>query len=55
MTVPYPSQAPVSTYRLQFNKTFTLDDAARVVPFLSDLGISDLYASPILMATHRDR
>jgi len=51
MTVPYPSQAPVSTYRLQFNKTFTLDDAARVMPFLSDLGITDVYASPILMAT----
>ena len=51
MTVPRPSRLPVSTYRLQFNKTFSLDDAARVVPYLSDLGIGELYASPILMAT----
>jgi (1->4)-alpha-D-glucan 1-alpha-D-glucosylmutase len=42
---------PVSTYRLQFNKTFTLDDAARIISFLSDLGITDAYASPILKAT----
>ena len=44
-------QPPVSTYRLQFNKTFTLDDAARLVPFLDDLGITDVYTSPILKAT----
>jgi (1->4)-alpha-D-glucan 1-alpha-D-glucosylmutase len=50
MTVPLPSRLPVSTYRLQFNKTFSLDDAARVTPYLSDLGISEIYASPILMA-----
>ncbi len=42
---------PLSTYRLQFNKTFTLDDAAQIVPYLSDLGISTAYASPILKAT----
>jgi len=51
MTVPYPSKPPVSTYRLQFNKEFTLDDAAHLAPFLSDLGITDVYASPILKAT----
>ena len=32
----------VSTYRLQFNKTFSLDDAAQIIPFLSDLGITTL-------------
>jgi (1->4)-alpha-D-glucan 1-alpha-D-glucosylmutase len=51
MTLPYPSKPPISTYRLQFNKEFTLDDAAHLAPFLSDLGITDVYASPILKAT----
>jgi len=51
MTLPYPSKPPVSTYRLQFNKGFTLDQAADLAPFLDDLGITDIYASPILKAT----
>jgi (1->4)-alpha-D-glucan 1-alpha-D-glucosylmutase len=51
MTIPFASKPPVSTYRLQFNKEFTLDDAVRLLPFLNDLGITDLYASPILKAT----
>ena len=51
MTLPYPSKPPVSTYRLQFNKDFTLDDAAQITPFLSDLGVTDVYASPLLKAT----
>ena len=42
---------PVSTYRLQFNKLFTLDDAARIIPFLSDMGVTTMYVSPILKAT----
>ena len=29
---------PSSTYRLQVNRRFTLDDAARVVGYLSELG-----------------
>ena len=48
MITAFPSKPPVSTYRLQFNKDFTLDDAAALVPFLYDLGITDLYASPLL-------
>ncbi len=44
-------QTPVSTYRLQFNKTFTLDDAAKITPFLSDVGVTTMYASPILKST----
>jgi (1->4)-alpha-D-glucan 1-alpha-D-glucosylmutase len=51
MTLPYPSKPPVSTYRLQFNKEFTLDQAAALTAFLDDLGITDIYASPILKAT----
>ena len=41
---------PVSTYRVQFRPEFTLRDAAEIVPYLRTLGISHLYASPILQA-----
>jgi len=41
---------PGATYRLQFNKYFTFQDAQRLVPYLDDLGITDLYASPFLKA-----
>jgi (1->4)-alpha-D-glucan 1-alpha-D-glucosylmutase len=39
---------PVATYRIQFNATFTFDDARKIVAYLAELGISDLYASPLL-------
>ncbi|TAK31217.1 MAG: malto-oligosyltrehalose synthase [Chloroflexota bacterium] len=38
---------PCATYRLQFNRDFTFRDAQDLVPYLDDLGISDVYASPI--------
>src|SRR6185503_14154527 len=41
---------PRATYRLQFNKEFTFNDAARTAPYLARLGISHVYASPILKA-----
>ena len=41
---------PVSTYRVQFNRDFRFADASRIVPYLNELGITDLYASPILKA-----
>jgi (1->4)-alpha-D-glucan 1-alpha-D-glucosylmutase len=41
---------PVSTYRLQFNAHFTFRDARELVPYLHDLGVTDCYASPYLMA-----
>src|SRR5512142_3180727 len=44
------SAAPLSTYRLQFNKSFRFEDARRLVPYLHSLGISHCYASPILKA-----
>ena len=37
---------PTATYRVQFNLNFRFVDAHRLVPYLHDLGISDLYASP---------
>lgn len=38
---------PQATYRLQFNRDFTFSDAAKIVDYLSALGISHIYASPI--------
>ena len=37
-----------ATARLQFHKDFTLDAAAALVPYFASLGISHLYASPLL-------
>ena len=42
---------PESTYRLQFHAGFKFRDAAALVPYLSDLGITHVYASPYLRAT----
>src|SRR5678815_5017585 len=44
------SPFPRATYRLQFNREFTFADATRIVPYLARLGISHVYASPILKA-----
>lgn len=41
---------PIATYRLQFNLDFTFKDAQAIIPYLAELGISDIYASPILKA-----
>src|SRR3990167_3624259 len=49
---------PVSTYRLQLDRTFTFVDARAVVPYLDALGITDCYLSPLLQpssaASHGD-
>ncbi|MDI2589919.1 malto-oligosyltrehalose synthase [Pseudomonas sp. 681] len=39
-----------ATLRLQFHKGFTLDDAVPLVPYFAQLGISHVYASPLLAA-----
>ena len=42
---------PISaTARLQFHKDFTMDDATRLIPYFDKLGVSHLYASPLLKA-----
>ncbi len=41
---------PISTYRLQFNRHFTYAQAREIVPYLHELGISDVYASPYFQA-----
>jgi len=43
-------RVPVSTYRLQFNQSFTFRDARKLVRYLHELGITDCYASPYLKA-----
>ncbi|HKP75908.1 MAG TPA: malto-oligosyltrehalose synthase [Longimicrobiaceae bacterium] len=51
---PAPASAsgriPRSTYRVQLNRGFTFRDAAEIVPYLAELGVGDLYASPYLQA-----
>lgn len=42
---------PRAAYRLQFHPGFTLKDALPWVPYLSTLGVSHVYASPLLKAS----
>lgn len=39
-------RVPGSTYRIQFSSSFRFHDAWELVPYLRELGITDLYASP---------
>ncbi|WP_439815441.1 malto-oligosyltrehalose synthase [Zavarzinia sp. CC-PAN008] len=39
-----------ATYRVQFSAAFTFRDCLAIVPYLAQLGISHLYASPFLKA-----
>ncbi len=41
---------PTATYRLQLRPGFGLDEAAALVPYLADLGISHMYLSPVFEA-----
>lgn len=41
---------PVSTYRIQFHQAFTFADLERIIPYLQQLGVSTVYASPIFAA-----
>ncbi|MDE2466773.1 MAG: malto-oligosyltrehalose synthase, partial [Alphaproteobacteria bacterium] len=41
---------PRATYRVQFHRNFTFEQGARLARYLGTLGISHLYASPILKA-----
>jgi (1->4)-alpha-D-glucan 1-alpha-D-glucosylmutase len=44
------SHIPFATYRLQLNRDFTFSQATAIVPYLSALGISHCYVSPLLKA-----
>lgn len=39
---------PIATYRLQFNYLFTFKQALEFISYFHELGISDLYSSPIM-------
>ena len=41
---------PRSLYRLQFNHEFTFKGAEKIISYLHELGISDIYASPVFNA-----
>jgi (1->4)-alpha-D-glucan 1-alpha-D-glucosylmutase len=43
-------QIPLACYRLQFNRDFTFRHAADALNYLSRLGITDVYASPLLQS-----
>jgi (1->4)-alpha-D-glucan 1-alpha-D-glucosylmutase len=42
---------PSSTYRLQVNRNFNLNDAAQIIGYLDELGVGAVYLSPILLST----
>ena len=42
---------PTSTYRIQFHSEFNFNKAKEIVTYLADLGVGDLYASPIFKAS----
>src|SRR5688572_16352601 len=44
------ARVPIATYRVQFNRSYTFEDARAMVGYFADLGISDLYASPFFRA-----
>jgi (1->4)-alpha-D-glucan 1-alpha-D-glucosylmutase len=41
---------PTAVYRVQMHAGMPFNEVVKVVPYLNDLGISDLYSSPILQA-----
>src|SRR5689334_12333278 len=44
------NRIPLSTYRLQLGADFTLDAVHDLLPYLQNLGITDLYLSPLFRA-----
>jgi len=46
---------PTATYRIQFNPSFGFREAKKIVPYLTELGISDIYASPVFKARRGSR
>jgi (1->4)-alpha-D-glucan 1-alpha-D-glucosylmutase len=52
---PGIGRVPRATYRLQFNCDFTLAQARALVSYLDELGVSHIYASPLLKAVPGSR
>ena len=45
-----PKNIPLSCYRLQFNRNFTFVDAIKILDYLTRLGVTTVYSSPILQS-----
>src|SRR4051812_49300625 len=45
-----PAAIPIATYRVQFNASFTFEDAVAIVDYLNELGVSHCYASSYFKA-----
>ena len=45
-----PPAIPIATYRLQLTADFNFEKAAEIVPYLTALGITHVYASPFMKA-----
>ncbi|GIH90001.1 malto-oligosyltrehalose synthase [Planobispora siamensis] len=52
---PGPAARPASTYRLQLTPDFGFAEAARLAPYLRELGVSHVYLSPVLQADPESR
>src|SRR5262245_21655154 len=50
LMTPSELHIPIATYRLQFNKDFTFQDARNLVPYHSAIGITHRHASPYFKA-----
>ena len=46
---------PLATYRLQFNGQFRFEHARALVGYFDDLGVTDIYSSPLLQARRGSR
>lgn len=44
------AEIPGGTYRVQFHKRFTFEQATQAIPYLQALGVTHLYSSPYLRA-----
>ena len=49
--LPPPARTPTATYRLQFTPEFGFDKALKIVPYLSRMGISEVYSAPFFQAS----
>lgn len=43
-------RVPIATYRFQFHSGFTFEQARQIAAYLKELGITDIYSSPVLRA-----
>ncbi len=49
-SIQHCPRIPAASYRLQFHGGFGFQDATAILPYLRDLGVTDIYASPYLKA-----